>query len=447
MKKLSIENTILGMLYMGKNDEAQGRRCVLANALLSTIISNIIGGVFYSGFLLCYGIDMVNIGIISFVPSIASLLSLLSPFILERFPRRKRILAIARMSYYAIVTVGVMVIPLVFTENSVRVWAITLAMIAANSINALFGNGYTAWHVNFMPDSIRGDFLLTQSCISVLVSGIFTVVISIITDSLAGSPKQLTIINILRVAAFFIAVWDVIVLCRPKEYPYEKTAEKPRLRDVFTLPLSNKKFCLTVLVGVMWTFSSNLTASVINTFLVGTPAEGGIGISYTLINGVNLTYFFFFLFCSKMWKKFIRNVGWFKAYAFSTLIQGSTHFLYAFITSENSIALFLIVRHMQHVMGIITNLCSGNLIYINLPESDRVSYISFYTVINSGVAFVSQMLGTWFVSFMDGRGVEMVGHVFTAVPLLLIFTAVTGIITGVTTYLLTPKLNPKIDGV
>ena len=131
----------------------------------------------------------------------------------------------------------------------------------------------------------------------------------------------------------------------------------------------------------------------------------------------------------------------------STLIQGSTHFLYAFITSENSLALFLIVRHMQHVMGIITNLCSGNLIYINLPESDRVSYISFYTVINSGVAFVSQMLGTWFVSFMDGRGVEMVGHVFTAVPLLLIFTAVTGIITGVTTYLLTPKLNPKIDGV
>ena len=445
MKRLSLQNTIIGISFFGKDEKAAGRRCILIASLLGTLISNIIGGVFYSGFLLCYGIDMVDIGVISFVPSIASVLSLLSPFILERFPRRKYILAASRMVYYTIVTVGVMVIPVLFKDNATRVWAITLAMILANSVNALFSSGYTAWHFNFMPDSIRGDFLLAQSCISALAGGIFTVAISIVTDSLQGSPYQLTIINILRVVAFVLAIADVIVLCKPKEYPYEVSYDKPRLRNVFTIPFANKKFCLTVLVAVLWTFASNLTTSVINTFLVMEPSKGGIGISYTLISGVNLTYFFFFLFCSKMWKKFINRVGWFKAYAFSTLVQGSTHFLYAFITSENSLILFLIVRHMQHVMGIVTNLCVGNLVYINLPQSDRVSYISFYTVINSLVSFLTQLLGTWFVAFMDGRSISIIGHTFSAVPILLIFTAVFGIITSAITYVLCPKLEPCPD--
>ena len=441
-------SSVLGTLFSGKTDGAKGRRCMLASSLLSNAIANITGGIFYSGFLLGYGIEMVDIGIISFVPTLATLLSLFSPFILDRIKKRKWVLAAARITYYAISLLGILLIPRIIEDNFSRVLAMTVVMIVANGINSLFGQGYSAWHINFLPDEIRGDYLLTNSCIAAFTSGLFALVVAVVTDSLAGSPRQLEIIILLRIIAFFIAILDVTVLLLPKEYEYKKTTEKPRLRNVFTIPLKNKKFSLTILICVIWYLFSNCHAAVINAWLLK-----DMEISYTLITFINFTYFFFFLFFSKMWRKFINRKGWIRALSFSAVITGVTYITYSFLTKNNvSITIFgsivavniffFIIRHMQHFTGIIINLCMGNMPYINTPESDRVSYFSFYAVAVNMTSFVSQLLGTGFVSLMGDRAITFFGHDFTALPILLLITGSGQILTGVIVFFLTPKLTP-----
>ncbi|MBO4217596.1 MAG: hypothetical protein J5940_06600 [Clostridia bacterium] len=447
--KRRYNNSILGILFSGKTDGAKGRRCMLASSLLSSAIANITGGIFYSGFLVGYGINIVNIGIISFVPTLATLLSLFSPFILDRIAKRKWVLAGARIFYYALTLLGILVIPHIFEENLSRVLAITILMSFAAGVNALFGQGYSAWHMNFLPDSIRGDYLLTNSCIAAFTSGLFALVVAVVTDSLAGSPRQLEIIILLRIIAFALAVLDVLVLLLPKEYEYKQTTEKPRLRNVFTIPLKNKKFSLTILMCVIWYLFSNCHAAVINTWLLQ-----DMEISYTLITFINFTYFFFFLFFSKMWRKFINKLGWIKALSFSAVITGVTYITYSFLTKNNSFTItifgsvvavnvfFFIVRHMQHVTGIVTNLCMGNMPYINTPDSDRVSYFSFYAVAVNITSFISQLLGTGFVSIMKDRALTIFGHDFTALPILLMITGAGQILTGIIVFILTPKLTP-----
>ena len=90
--KIKWRNSAFVRTFNLHDEKAKGRSCFLASSVLASLASQLSGGIFYTGFLLSYGINIVNIGIITFVPTITRLLSMFSPFILERFRRRKAIL-------------------------------------------------------------------------------------------------------------------------------------------------------------------------------------------------------------------------------------------------------------------------------------------------------------------------------------------------------------------
>ena len=63
-------------IYSTKDDEAKGRLITLGSNLAASFYNVFITGIFYTGFLTMYGIDITGAGIISFIPYIASLFSL-----------------------------------------------------------------------------------------------------------------------------------------------------------------------------------------------------------------------------------------------------------------------------------------------------------------------------------------------------------------------------------
>ena len=72
-------------------------------------------------------------------------------------------------------------------------------------------------------------------------AGITLLTSSTIADALSGTPKELEIITTFRYIGFALALVHMILLLLPKEYPYPPVA-KVRFKDVFMLPLKNKKF-------------------------------------------------------------------------------------------------------------------------------------------------------------------------------------------------------------
>ena len=68
----------LSDIYSTKNDEAKGRLISLGSALTAAFYNVFITGIFYTGFLSMYDISITGVGIVSFIPYIASCFSIFS---------------------------------------------------------------------------------------------------------------------------------------------------------------------------------------------------------------------------------------------------------------------------------------------------------------------------------------------------------------------------------
>lgn len=345
------KTSTLRYVYNAKDDRGRGRLCMLISGIMSGLVGQLSSGLFYTGFLLGHGIDIVDIAIITFIPYITCFLNIFSPWLLEHFKKRKLILAAGKLLYYFINIVGITLLPELIEDPEARLAGFIAIVVVSNSINALFSSGYSAWQANFLPDDVRMDYFTSSGCINSLLSYIIVFCVSIITDRLEGSPDQLIMITMLRWIAFGLAVVDCLIQLIPKEYPYLKKA-KTKLANIFVLPVKNKRFLLTILIAAAYTFATNLPNATLNAYVL--EVLDGTGMQYTLPNAINALYFLFFIFFSKIWKKFVAKHYWFRAFAFAMLMQAVTYYMYVFVTAD-TVWLYVVVRLLQHIFGVVMN--------------------------------------------------------------------------------------------
>ena len=434
------QTSTLRYVYNAKDDRGRGRLCMLISGIMAGIVGQLSTGFFYTGFLLGHGIDIVDIAIITFIPYITCFLNIFSPWILEHFKKRKFILASGKLLYYTVNIVGITLLPELVENPEARLAGFIAIVILSNSINALFSSGYSAWQANFLPDNVRMDYFTSSGCINSMLSYVIVLAVSVITDRLQDSPEQLVMITVLRWIAFGLAIIDCLIQLIPKEYPYLKKA-KSKLSNIFVLPFRQKRFLLTILICAAYTFATNLPNATLNAYVL--EILDGTGMQYTLPNAINALYFLFFIIFSRMWKKFVAKHYWFRAFAFAMLMQSVTYYIQVFVTA-NTIWLYVVVRLMQHVFGVVMNSIVASLPYVNLPDEDRTNYMSFHTIVSNMAVFFSMMLGTMFTSLMDDgtKLVYILGYPLTSTQILIFACAAAQCIVGVMTLSLAKRVTP-----
>lgn len=396
---------------------ARARSYLLLQVVVSAIIGGFTGGVFYTGYLVGYGINIVNISILTVIPYATCLFSLLTPYILERFPKRRVILSVARIAYFTIQILGVSLLPLVVHSENGRIVGLVILVFIANVINFLF-SGYSPWHMPYVTPDVRMNYFTATSLVSQVTSTVVLIVTSIITDRLAAND-QLALISILRYVAFGLAFLDVYFLQKPEEPEYLTTADKPKLLDIFRLPMSNKPFMLTIVIMFLYNYILNLSASVQNAWLLQTVDTG-----YLYINIINGIYILSILLTSRLWRRFMEKWGTFSSLSLAMLLQAPTYIAYAFVNHNNFLWLMTLVRLAQHAMGMLLTYSAGNVIYISLPPKDQTNYISFNTVVSNAAVFFSMLTGTGIVAAMGENTVKILGFPMNSVQLLLLASGV-----------------------
>ena len=425
-----------GMFGFGE-ERARGRSCMMISAVFEHMISSLSTGVFYTSFLMINGIDLVNIGIIAFVPYIANCFSIFSPSILERFKKRKGVLAAARIAVHTLNLLGITVLPNFVHDPGARVaWFVVLVFLS-NIINGLFSSGYSVWQVNFIPENVRADFFSIRIFVQSLVGNIFALCSSILADALIGSAYEQTVIIAFRYLAYGLGLLDVLILSLPKEYPYAQTTAKPRLRDIVVKPFRHKKFVLTVGIVFIYTFCNNVPAGSLNYYLLN-----NIGIAYTFIYFISVLYPLFLAFGLPLWKRLIGRVGWFKTFAISELTLFPTYVMYAFVTRNNYLWLWFALRLMQHLFGIGAGVSNANMLYINLPKEDQTNYSAFHTLATNIAAFLGMMAGTGFIAAFPDLALPFAGMEFTNVQVLLLVQAFGALLVPLAIFKFLPKLTP-----
>ena len=277
---------------------------MILSAVTVSVINWLTTGLFYTSFLMTNGIDIVNIGILTFVPYIANCFSIFSPSILERFQKRKLLLAASRLAYYSLNILGITVLPLFVSDPQLKMILFVAIVFSANIINALFSSGYSVWHVKFIPDHVRADYFSMNQLLTAFIGCGAALLSSFVADALSGSAYENTIIVVFRYAAFALGALDVLLLSLPKEYPYSRSKELPKLRHIVTKPFTHKKFAITMAIVFVWTFCVNAPQSTLNYYLIN-----DVGVSYSFIYIINMFYPFFLLAFLPLWNRFLRAKG------------------------------------------------------------------------------------------------------------------------------------------
>lgn len=419
--------------------DAKGRCCVLIFKIVEGFLTYITTGIFYTEFLQLNDMDITSAGILSFIPYIASMLVLFTPALLNRFPRRKWILAVCKFLYYLVVLVGLNILPQLVSSASGRLWGMIVITFLASLFNVIATAGYAAWHIRFQPEEIRAYFLSVCLFLTALVAGVFTLVSGWIADRLEamGPAVELNFLLGLRYFAFGLGVVNVIFLLLPREVEYP-TIHAPRFSDIFAIPMRNGKFMLTMLVVFLWQFSNYCYSAQLNYYLRET-----IGMSMTFYNIIIFLYSVFFIFCMGFWQRMIRKTSWFFVYAVALLVVAPFQILYGFIQPEHYIVLMLIVRLPQHFAGVGHNVAFDNFQYINMPLTNRECYTSFYQIVFNVGALAGFVFGTVFTDLTQDMSFTAFGYTYTSgVPLLVIISGLVEFLIAALVLIFRRRLEP-----
>ncbi len=427
-------------LFNFRQEHAVGRSCMLLSSAISSVISWLTAGLFYTSFLMANGIDVVKIGIITFVPYIANCASIFSPSILERFAKRKGILTVSRAAYYTLNILAITVMPRFITDPTAKMTLFVVLIFAANIINALFTSGYQVWQVNFIPEKVRASYFSINTLFTAFIGCGAALVSSMVADALAASSYKDTIIVIFRYIAYAFGLLDVFILAKPKEYPYLRSEAKPRLQDIFVKPIQNKKFALTMLIVFVWNVVISVPSASLNYYLIN-----NVGVSYTFIYVINMFYPLFLLLFLPGWNKLLRRWGWLRTFAYAALLHTPTNLLYSCATAANFHWVIPVVRLTQHLFGVGMNVAYANMVYLNLPPEDQTNYISFHTLVLNGATFLGIMAGTWFVGTYPDLQLQIGGMVFTNHQMLLWVNALGNLLVPIAVLKLLPKLTPDVE--
>lgn len=438
MKKLKklYQLSSLFPVYNSLTTGGRARSSLLAAVVVQAVISGFTTGIFYTGLLVGYGINIVNISILSIIPNVCSFFGLLSPLVFRHFKRRRVVLSVTRLLYYTVNILGFTLLPQLVQSDGGRIAGLIVISFVTNSLNAIFSPGYSPWHMSHITEDIRVNYFSSTALVSFISSSTVLMLAGMATDRLTGDDR-LNLIIALRYIAYAAAILDVYFLQKPKEPVYQVSDTRLSVLNVIRIPLSNRSFVLTALIHATYSFIICLTSSTLNAWLLEE-----VQVSYLYVNGITAIYCLFIPLTTPIWSKMMRRRGTFCTLALAMALQAPTYFLWALVNHGNYLWLMTILRLIQHTVGMGCNLSCNNLIYVNIPEVDQDNYLVFFNQINNVAGLLCNLTSTAIVAAMGNSALTLFGRTFTCVPVLLLIETVLGLLLPVMILLLRPWMDP-----
>ncbi len=172
-----------------------------------------------------YGIDLVGVGIVTFINLLANCFILFSPWCWREFQKRKNILLISKIFYYFMVIIATNIMPLFVTSSQGRIFWFCLLQFLASAVYALFNSGLTSWFYNFYPQHriLRANFISYNQIFGSIITSVVTILSGVLATAVQNPSVQKNIILGMRYLAFVLVLVDV-TCTKPKNIliPYRR---------------------------------------------------------------------------------------------------------------------------------------------------------------------------------------------------------------------------------
>lgn len=425
--------TLLRKIWNGLRPEgemAKSRGSVTASNNAAGVVANLIGGNFFTGFLLLMKADDAFMGLITMVTLIGNLLQVLSPLLLERFHKRKGILIAGRGVIYLLNVVIIGIIPYLSFTNRTGLMLVLSVTLLVNLFNAILAPGYAVWQIKSIPESMRAGYYSFFNIISGVT--VYTVILaaSKMVDFYKASGKEMEGLFILRAVSILICAVDIFFLFRIKEYPNPKPDGEVNIISVLVSPFKERKYLVTVAISCLWTFSAYIPGPYYSIYLLK-----DLKVGYSYLNIINMLNIPILILLTPVWARMIQTTSWFKTLCFSMGIFLVNYIGSAFVTRDTMI-LYPVFAVLSFLVAPGINLALSNIPYINIPEGNQTNYIGFYSTMNYLAALIGVTIGKEFIKYTEGFELRLFGIAMQNKQYILLLTAVIMLASVVVIYIL-----------
>ena len=422
MPKNQTKGNVFYRLFFKRGDaDAYGRFAFFFDTLMQSFSGIFASGAFYTAFLRLNDISMSDVGVMTYMPIIANLSCIFSPFIFRNMKRRKGVLMAARMSYYMLNLIGVALVPFLVTNAGARVFLMSLLLSLGNVIWGLFVGGFADWELQFLPqDGTREEFYAYRSLIASVVSSVTSILAGFVATAIeATAPEvQLAWLFWLRVGGFAFILLDVIIFLRAKERPYSKSEFSLKVRDLVALPMRHKPFRSAILLRCAFQFSMALTTSSWTYYLMD------CGLGYSTLSFLSSLSPLMALLLTPFALRIFRKMGCVNNLFLYRGVECFIYIGYAFILPVNVRWLYPVLFVLMQIVTVGTGIADINYVYLFMPEKDRLAYYSFYYAVSTVASFLGSLAGASFITKTASKSLSLFGAPIESVQLLMLLQAV-----------------------
>lgn len=392
--------------YVKGDRMSEDRARLLTCNYTSNVIANMIGGTFWTGFLLLMNADDAFVGTITMITTAANMLQFIAPLFLEQFKRRKIMLTVLRGIIYLLNVALIGLIPIFPVGSQLKLTLVAISVLLVNVINALIAPGLSIWHVQSLPQNVRQQFFSIVTMTVGAVVALFNLIASKVVDILTVNGMEYLGFSVLRIFAVILCVVELILYSRIKEYPYESSGERFTVKDLFTVPFKNPKYLFTVAVVFLWCFAANLPGSYYTVYLLR-----DLEVSYSYITVISMFNIPIVLLLTPFWRKLLSKFGWFKTLYISMAVY-LTHYVLLALVTKGTMFIYPISQILAYVFAIGINLSFTGIPYVNMPEKNQTVFIGFYSSVSNLAALLGVTLGKYFILFTEEMKLDIFGFVF-----------------------------------
>lgn len=414
-------NRIFGdiMLIFNREEEyARNRLYILRFSIYANVIVILYGGYFFTGLLLKLGADDAYMGLVTIVTYAGSIAAVFSPLLVERFAHRKTMLLVSRGVYYLLLLGFITAMPYIGVGDSAKLSVILALVALVNLIAALTGSGFSVWHLQSLPESVRSSFYSNLNMVIGILNMILLNLAGLFADWFKARGLEMLGIVLLRCMALLLAFVEIYNLSRIREYPYPKPEKRISLRGIFTNPPKNRRYRAVMAVIVLWTLASTIPGPFYQVYLLK-----DLHISYSFLSAVNLLNIPVLLIAMPMWGRAVSRRGDVRLFpALAGLI--SLHYLsLSFVTGSNFGWLYPLSVFYYFVIAAGITQVASLMPFKFIPETNQSNFISFYGAVNTLAALVGTAIGQAFVVATENAGFALHGFQMGNKQMLMIATA------------------------
>ncbi len=381
--------------YFG-DEESKSRICHLQFNYTNNIMANLVGGNFFTGLMLLLGADDGFIGLMSMFIFAANCLQILSPLVLEHFPQRKKLLIVVRLIVQFINIVFIGCIPFFPLQSQARLVIFGASVLILNVINALISPGFSVWHIQFIPQRIRVKYFSLLSMTNGIIVALFNLLGGYVVDHFKDIGLEVWGFATLRIFAFLLLMYDLSLLARMKEDPYEQSGPKINLINLLVRPFREKTYLRTVGIAFLWSMMANIPGSYYSVYLLR-----DVEVSYSFINVVSMLNVPILVLLTPVWSRFLRQYSWLKTCNVSIALYAVHYLLLGLVNKGNYLWLYPSTLIYAYVLATGINLSFTNIPYINIPKQNQTIYMGFYSTMCNLGALLGVTFGRQFVTMTE----------------------------------------------